>query len=116
MAYREVRGGDVLDIKKDVPGEESHEGVYMGFKGITTKLGNQYIYRFKDKSNKIFQMYGFTMLNRVMENISTGSQCRITYLGTKELETKFGLKDVHMVKCEIDDEFVSDVDEEGIPF
>ncbi len=117
MAYRDRQSGNAIDIKKEIG--KPYEGVYLGFKGITTKLGPQVIYKFKGNNNKLFEIYGFTMLNRVMENVITGEQCRITYLGTENVETKFGMKDVHQVKVQVDDEFQvnpEDIDDSGIPF
>ena len=50
--------------------------------------------------NENFGIYGFTNLNRVMEQISEGTSLKITYKGTKNLKTKYGLKDVHQVSVE----------------
>lgn len=116
MAFKEVTG-NAIDIKKEVG--TVVEGIYMGFKGITTDIGNQFIYKFKHKT-RITSIYGFTMLDKVMESIATGSYCRVTYTGTENMKTRFGMKDVHQVKVEVDDEFVGnveeDVDSEHIPF
>ena len=103
-----------MDIKKHI--DEAFEGVYLGFKGITTKLGDQKIYKFKASSGRMFEVYGFTMLNRAMENVMTGEKCRITYTGTENRETKFGQKDVHQVLVEVDDEYKEDVDHEEVAF
>ena len=113
MTYKGRKGGNAVDIKKEI--DKPYEGVYLGFKGITTKIGEQKIYKFRMASGRLLEIYGFTMLNRVMENIITGEQCRITYLGTENVETKFGMKDVHQVKVEVDDEFqvnVEDIDDD----
>lgn len=117
MAYKPRTGGNAVDIKKDI--DKPYEGIYLGFKGITTKLGEQKIYRFKTSNGRILEIYGFTMLNRSMDNVLTGEKCRITYLGTENVETKFGMKDVHQVLVEVDDEYkedISDHDEESAPF
>lgn len=117
-AFREVQRGDVIDIKKDKPGDVHHEGVYLGSKHITTDLGGQFIYRFKAGSNKIFGIWGFTTLNSAMENVTKGSLCRVTYQGQAKEKNKYG-KYLHLVKVEIDDEFeanVEDIDDEPTPF
>lgn len=114
MAYKPRQGGNAIDIKKEV--DQPYEGIYLGFKGITTKLGDQKIYKFKTSNGRILEIYGFTMLNRAMDNVLNGEQCRITYLGTENVETKFGMKDVHQVLVEVDDEVTHDITEEDIPF
>ena len=112
MAFKEVTAGSCMDIKeqKDVP----FEGVYVGQKKITTEIGEQTIYRFKQGAI-VKGVYGFTNLNRAMEAICEGSMVRLTYLGTENVKTKFGMKDVHQVSVMVDDEAseaVSDVDED----
>lgn len=117
--FKEVQAGNVIDIKTHK--DDVYEGVYVGFKGITTKIGQQFIYRFRDpKKGNLYGIYGFTTLNMAMENVVVGSLCRVTYLGTKNMETKFGKKDVHICKVEVDDEFTlsptDESDSEHEPF
>ena len=103
--YKEIKAGNTIDIKKQQ--DKPVEGVYQGFKGITTKIGNQFIYRFKDLDKEtIFGIYGFTTLNMAMENVVVGSKCQITYLGMKEMDTKYGHRPVHICRVEVDDDFV----------
>ena|SRR4030067_1101847 len=89
-----------IDIKKHF--NESYVGEYLGQEKITTKIGEQIIYRFRDENGNPFSVYGFTNLNRAMESISEGTLCRITYLGMENVQTKFGMKDVHQVRVEIE--------------
>jgi len=114
MVFKERRGGDTVDIKKEI--DKPYEGVYLGYKGIITKLGDQKIYRFKGDKGRVVEIYGFTMLNRAMDNVMTGEKCRITYQGTQNMDTKFGKKDVHQVLVEVDDEYTEEVDDEDAPF
>lgn len=100
MAYREVRS-DAIDIKKHAG--VHYEGVYMGRKEITTEIGKQFVYKFRTAKGRVFSVYGFTMLNLAMESLLPDSVCRITYLGTENVKTKFGMKDVHQVLVEVDD-------------
>ena len=99
MAWKEVTN-TATDIKK-TPGKD-YVGEYLSNKIITTKIGNQVIYKFRDEEGNPFSIYGFTNLNRAMENIAEGTMCKITYVGTKNVQTKFGMKDVHQVRVEID--------------
>lgn len=93
---------NALDIKKEkgIP----HTGTYSGKEDIVTKIGPQIIWKFVDEDNQPFGVYGFTNLNRQMNSVGIGALCRITYKGTQNMMTKFGLKDVHQVLVEVDDE------------
>ena len=113
MAWKEV-SRTATDIKKHKG--ESYTGEYLGHEQIKTKIGDQMIYKFRDESGNPFSIYGFTNLNRAMESINEGTACRITYLGTENVQTKFGMKDVHQVRVEIDSEdtqgFIPDTHDE----
>lgn len=108
MAFKEISAGLTMDLKdkKNKP----FTGVYIGKKNIVTDIGEQVIWRFKNDA-KVQGIYGFTNLNRVMEGICEGTLVRLTYLGTENLKTKFGMKDVHQVKVEIDEEAGIDTSE-----
>lgn len=96
-----------MDIKKSV--NQPHVGHYTGFSKIETKIGEQVIWNFTDQDELSFGIYGFTNLNRSMSAIPVGTLCRITYKGTENVKTKFGMKDVHQVVVEVD----TDEDETG---
>lgn len=96
--YKEV-SRTATDIKKHKG--TPFEGEYLGKDEIETKIGQQVIYRFRDDGGNPFSIYGFTNLNRCMEHLAIGTDCRITYLGTENVKTKFGMKDVHQVRVEI---------------
>jgi hypothetical protein len=98
--YHEVNT-TAIDIKKHKG--ESYAGTFKGSHEITTKIGKQVIWEFADEAGLSFGVYGFTNLNRALETIPTDSQVRMTYLGTENVKTKYGQKDVHMVKVEVDD-------------
>lgn len=103
MAFKPV-SNTALDIKKDKG--NPHIGTYVGKSNIVNKIGPQTVFNFVDQEEQPFGVYGFTNLNRAMESVKEGSLCRITYQGTKNVMTKFGLKDVHQVLVEVDDEKV----------
>ena len=117
MAWKEV-GNNAIDIKKEIG--KPIIGTYTGHKDIKTKIGDQVIWQFTDEDEQPFGVYGFTMLNRAMEAVKIGTLCRLTYRGTKNIKTKFGMKDVHQVLVEIDSDETEDAAEgkaEGdIPF
>jgi hypothetical protein len=98
MAWKSVTT-TATDIKKTP--NKPYEGTYQGSTDIKTKIGDQKIYNFVDDEGVPFGVYGFTNLNRAMETVQPGSVIRLTYLGTKNLQTKFGMKDVHQVKVEV---------------
>lgn len=111
MAWKQVSGGNVVDIKREKG--KQWIGIYRGNKEIETKLGHQVIWKFIDEDGTPFGIYGFTNLNRAMESVPLETLCRITYQGTQLLATKFGKKDVHMVSVEID---ADDDPKEETPF
>ena len=101
MAFKPV-STNATDIKKYL--NKPFTGEFKGSSKIQTKIGEQTIWNFVEDSGAPLGIYGFTNLNRVMEHIEEGTVCRITYQGTKNIQTKFGMKDVHQVLVEIDDE------------
>ncbi len=109
MAWEDV-STNATDIKKHK--DKPFEGKYQGHKIITTKIGEQTIYNFVDEDGLPFGVYGFTNLNRAMENIQEGTQVRITYKGTQNVQTKFGMKDVHQVTVQV---WHEDVEEKDLP-
>ncbi len=101
MAWKEL-SSNTIDIRKQK--DVAFIGIYQGSKKIQTKIGEQTIYNFMDEEGEPFGIYGFTNLNRIMEGAKEDLLYRITYTGTENRETKFGRKDVHQVKVEIDEE------------
>lgn len=108
-----VVSGNAIDIKKEKG--KPFVGHYTGKDDITTKIGPQTIWRFIDEDGQPFGIYGFTNLNRAMNNIGVNVLCRITYSGTKNVPTKFGVKDVHQVVVEIDESEEAKKEDE-VPF
>lgn len=95
--------GIVLRDHKD----ETFEGYYKGFRETQHEdYGKGYIYKFEDINGKVFQIYGFTMLDLKMEYVREGDYCWITYTGTQQVKTKaFGTRDVHQVEVEVSDDY-----------
>lgn len=112
MAFKPVSVGNVIDIKKQ-GSDEPLVGNFVGHKEITTKIGKQVIWQFTDEEGAGFGVYGFTNLNRCLENAAVGKLYRITYQGTKNILTKFGKKDVHQVLVEVDEEEKPDSHDES---
>ncbi len=105
MAFREVTGGNAVDIKQ-TPGQP-YEGVYTGHREFDTQYGVQTCFNFRGK-NGSFGIYGFTTLNRAMESVAEGSLCRITFTGKVKMTTKRGIVDVNTCKVEVDDSASAD--------
>lgn len=101
MGWKPV-SSNAIDIKKEK--DKAFEGTYQGKTDIQTKIGAQTIWNFVDEDGKNFGIYGFTNLNRAMEVVKVGDLLRVTYTGTKNVKTKFGMKDVHQVAVEIHEE------------
>jgi hypothetical protein len=109
MPYVEIGSSQAIDIKKQkgVP----FEGVYVSTRNIQTKVGAQVIYNF-DGEKGPFGIFGFTNLNKTMERVPIGSKLRITYIGAQNMPTRFGIRDVHQAKVEIDTDFKLDTNED----
>ena len=99
MARKAVTS-NATDIK-DTPGLE-YRGLFTGSKVIETKLGEQTLWIFQDDNHQVFSVYGFTNLNRAMEAVVPGTYLYITYTGTKKVQTKYGMKDVHQVEVSME--------------
>jgi len=108
MAFKAI-SGNAVNITKEK--DKAFIGHYTGKQDITTKIGPQVIWKFIDEEGQPFGIYGFTNLDRCMNSVAINALCRITYKGTEKIQTKYGLKDVHQVLVEVDDETpVKDVD------
>ena len=93
MGWSEV-STQAIDVKKSKGAE--YEGHYTGKREINTKIGPQVIWEFENDSGS-FGIYGFTNLNMAMNAVKEGTLVKIKYLGTKNVQTKFGMRDVHQV-------------------
>jgi hypothetical protein len=51
-----------------------------------------------------------------MSNVTVGMGVRITYAGTKNVETKYGKKDVHQVDVEVYEKSEGDPEGSPLPF
>lgn len=110
MAFVEV-SGNAVDIKKT---NQTVTGIYIGTKTIQTKLGEQQVHEFKDaESGMIIGVYGFGHLNFKIQSLSPGMMTRVSYAGTEKIQTKYGLKDVHQSKVEIDPDFKDESKDES---
>jgi len=92
---------NAIDIKKEP--KKEYVGYYQGSTKIDTPLGPQTIWNFRDDEGKHYGIYGFTNLNSSMGAIAPDMYTKIVYQGTKNVKTKFGMKDVHQVTVEYED-------------
>lgn len=116
MAWEEVNT-QVMDIKKHKG--ESYTGTLNGHRQIDTKIGKQVVWEFTGEDGLAFGVYGFTNLNRALEAISAGRLVRLTYTGTENVQTKYGMKDVHQVAVQIyreENEKTEKEQKDGFPF
>lgn len=95
MAWKEV-STNAIDLKT-TPGAE-HVGTYRGSRTFDSQFGEQHIYNFDT-----FSCYGFTSLNRAMENVPVGAKVKIVYKGKEIVETKRGQVRMHMCQVFVDD-------------
>lgn len=100
MAFREVTGGNAIDIKQTP--NQPYEGIYTGHRTFETQYGEQVVWNFRGKQGS-FGIYGFTTLNRAMETVAEGTLCRVTFTGKEKMKTKRGIVDVNTCRVEVDD-------------
>jgi hypothetical protein len=94
MSDWEKAGSDAIDIKKEV-GKE-YVGKFVSSNSWAGNFGQSFIYKFVDEKNIPFSIFGFTTLNRFMENIVAGTWVKIIYTGKKKNKK---MQDVHT--CEV---------------
>ena len=116
MAFKQVNMNRIS--LKDGGIGVAHVGVYQGLEVVPSKMtksGTQNVWNFLDEEGLPYSLYGFTNLDRSMSCVKAGTLCRITYQGTKIMDTKFQKNQaVHQVTVEID---VKDNDDKDkIPF
>lgn len=108
MAFREVTGGNAIDIKQSL--NVPFEGIYTGHREFDTQYGSQTVWNFRGKQGS-FGIYGFTTLNRAMETVAEGTLCRVTFTGKEKMKTKRGIVDVNTCRVEVDDSASADTDD-----
>jgi hypothetical protein len=99
MAYQEVTNQGI-DIKEYLG--KPMEGFYLETTTHDGKFGDYKVHTFQSLKGPIVNIFGFTMFNLKMERITPGTLCKITYTGTENVKTKYGMKDVHQIKVEQD--------------
>ena len=105
MVWKKVNVG-AIDIKKEPVGK-TFIGTYVGFKKITTDLGEGIVWEFYDQQNKPFSIFGFTSLNMLMGKVSPGILCRISYEGQSDTKNKYG-KYSHLASVEVDEDTIEE--------
>ena len=92
-------GGNTTDIKKQ-PGR-TFQGRFLGRTDFKTKKGlDQVKWNFNAPDGTPFSVYGFTNLNRALEQVPVGAEVLMTYTGKVAAQTAFGIRDVH--QCTVD--------------
>ena len=124
MAYKEAKATDAISLV-DYP-NKSMEAYYLGSKQVNTKFGEQWLHEFEKKDGKKVSVWGFTALNRLLENTTKGVLCKVTYTGKSETKNKYGNKshtctlffdEADRTDAIIEDEHNSDVDDNSdLPF
>ena len=92
-------GGNTTDIKKQ-PGR-TFQGRFLGRTDFKTKKGmDQVKWNFNAPDGSPFSVYGFTNLNRALEQVPVGAEVLMTYTGKVAAQTAFGVREVH--QCTVD--------------
>ncbi len=100
MSFQEVDFSDAYAITK-YP-NKPFTAYYLGHREVETNLGISTLHEFKKEDGTQFAIWGFTILDKKLEMIDKGSLVRITYTGKENRKTKYGQKDVHTCKVEVD--------------
>lgn len=108
MAWKEV-SNDAIDIKTK-PGN-SVEGKYLGSRAFDSTYGEQHVYKLEGQPG----IYGFTALNRAMEQVPVGALVKIVYKGKTIVETKRGKVPMHQCQVFVDDSTLPDDPTIGVP-
>lgn len=106
MAFQEVKLS-AIDIKK-YP-NKPFTGYYLSSKEIETKFGDAMVHDFQKKDNgERVSIYGFTSFNSKIDVVRPGVLVKLTYQGTENVKTKYGMKDVHQCELLQDDSDIID--------
>lgn len=99
MAWSKPKG-DVISLKDEKDGSQ-FIGTYTGKKVVQVQGKESIIWQFQDEEGVPFAIWGVTYLNRQMEGIVIGSNCRITYKGRSKTKNKYG-KFPYLVDVEVE--------------
>jgi len=100
-----------LDIKQ-YP-KKPLEGFFLGTREINTSFGESLVHDFQKADGSTISVYGFTSLNCKLAIIETGTLVQITYTGTENIKTKYGMKDVH--QCVVKQDPKSKIEVNRVP-
>lgn len=63
---------------------------YINSKEVKTQFGDQWLHSFEKENGTKISVWGFTALNRLLEQTPKGILCKITYTGLSETKNKYG--------------------------
>lgn len=90
MGYQETKLVDAIALT-DHPNKPM-VAYYIDSKEVSTKFGEQQLHNFQKEDGTRISVWGFTALNRLLEQTPKGILCKITYLGKSETSNKYGNK------------------------
>ena len=90
MSYQETKLVDALKLT-DFPNKPM-VAYYIENKEVNTKFGEQQLHTFQKEDGTKVSVWGFTALNRLLEQTPKGLLCKVTYLGKSETANKYGNK------------------------
>lgn len=90
MSFQETKLVDAVRLTehKDRP----MIAYYIETKEVSTKFGDQELHTFQKEDGTRVSVWGFTALNRLLEQTPKGILCKVTYLGKSETANKYGNK------------------------
>ena len=88
MSYQEQKATDAISLTDYL--NKPMEAYFLGSKQVNTKFGEQWLHEFEKKDGRKLSVWGFTALNRLLENTTKGVLCKVTYTGKSETKNKYG--------------------------
>ena len=88
MSYQEQKATDAISLTDYL--NKPMEAYFLGSKQVNTKFGEQWLHEFEKKDGGKLSVWGFTALNRLLENTTKGVLCKVTYTGKSETKNKYG--------------------------
>ncbi len=90
MSYQETKSVDAVKLTDYQ--NKPMEAFYIGSKEVNTKFGEQQLHNFQKSDGTKVSVWGFTALNRLLEQTPKGILCKVTYTGKSEVANKYGNK------------------------
>lgn len=90
MAFQEAKTVEALKLTDYL--NKPLQAYYLGSKLVNTQFGEQTLHEFEKHDGSKLAVWGFTALNKLLENTPKGILTKVTYTGKSETKNKYGNK------------------------